>query len=391
MGKWKLIGSATIAGVLLSATVAGAAGTFIDDDGHVFEGAIEAIAAEGITRGCNPPADDRYCPEDQVTRGQMAIFIVRAYDLPATSGDFFNDDSGKVYEDAANRLAQAGLTQGCAPSRYCGDDTITRGEMAAFLSRAENLPDSATDHFVDDNTSIFEPGINKVADARITLGCNPPANTNFCPNDNVTRGQMAGFLTRALGLTPIRPPAPPPPGSFVPFTVSGNGNDVINFRIPGDVPAVLDLTHDGSSNFIVWSLDSSFSMIDLLVNEIGSYQGRRMVHGGWFSAPELVRHLDIDADGAWSITARPMSATRSMTSSLNGTGDDIVTYDGSAPTLTSTHNGTSNYIVWGYESNGSIAGLIVNEIGAYSGTDVIPAGTRIFDVSADGNWTFAAP
>ena len=111
----------------------------------------------------------------------MAIFIVRAYDLPATTLDFFTDDTGKVYEDAANRLAQAGLTQGCAPNLYCGDDTISRGEMAAFLSRAENLPLSTTDHFVDDNTSIFEPGINKVADARITLGCNPPTNTNFCP------------------------------------------------------------------------------------------------------------------------------------------------------------------------------------------------------------------
>jgi hypothetical protein len=139
----------------------------------------------------------------------MAIFIVRAYNLPAASVDFFTDDNGKVYEDAADCLAQAGLTQGCAPNLYCGDDTITRGEMAAFLSRAENLPDSTTDHFVDDNSSIFEPGINKVADARITLGCNPPANTNFCPGDNVTRGQMAGFLTRALDLTPIIPPPRP--------------------------------------------------------------------------------------------------------------------------------------------------------------------------------------
>ena len=68
---------------------------------------------------------------------------------------------------------------------------------------------------------------------------------------------------------------------------------------------MLDLTHNGTSNFAVWSLDSSFGMIDLLVNEIGSYSGRRMVHGGWFSQPELVRHLDIDADGAWSITASP--------------------------------------------------------------------------------------
>jgi hypothetical protein len=188
---------------------------FIDTAGSVFEGAINELAARGITLGCNPPANTRYCPDNPVTRGQMAIFIVRGFDLPATSTDFFFDDNGKVYEDAVNRLAAAGLTQGCGSGRYCGDETISRGEMAAFLSRAKNLPNSTTDHFVDDNTSIFEPGINKVADARITLGCNPPANTNFCPNDNVTRGQMAGFIIRALtgGTTPPPPPPPPPPGS----------------------------------------------------------------------------------------------------------------------------------------------------------------------------------
>ena len=90
------------------------------------------------------------------------------------------------------------------------------GRWLGFLSRAENLPDSPHDHFVDDNSSIFEPGINKVADARITLGCNPPTNTNFCPDDNVTRAQMAGFLARGL-VTPNCDPSypdfciPPPP------------------------------------------------------------------------------------------------------------------------------------------------------------------------------------
>jgi hypothetical protein len=274
--------------------------------------------------------------------------------------------------------------------------------MAAFLVRAQNLPVyTGPDRFVDDNASIFEGAIERLAQAGITVGCNPPTNNRFCPNDFVTRGQMAAFLSRALSLTPIIPPPPTSstststtttiPGSFAAFTVNGNGNDVIDFQIPGDVPAVLDLTHTGSSNFSVWSLDGSLGLIDLLVNEIGSYQGRRMVHGGWFSQPELVRHLDIDADGPWSITARPMSAASSMTSYLTGSGDDIVRYQGSASTLSSTHDGTSNFVIWGYESDGSIAGLIVNEIGAYSATDLIPSGTAILDIAADGNWTLNAP
>jgi hypothetical protein len=69
-------------------------GTFIDDDGDTHEGGIEAIAAAGITLGCNPPANDRFCPEDTVTRGQMAAFLARARDLPDTTADFFTDDDG---------------------------------------------------------------------------------------------------------------------------------------------------------------------------------------------------------------------------------------------------------------------------------------------------------
>ncbi len=55
-------------------------GTFTDDDGHIFEGAIEAIAAEDITKGCNPPVNDKFCPNDKVTRGEMAVFLVRVSD-----------------------------------------------------------------------------------------------------------------------------------------------------------------------------------------------------------------------------------------------------------------------------------------------------------------------
>ena len=68
-------------------------GSFVDDDGNVHEGGIEAIAAEGITRGCNPPANDRYCPEETVTRGQMAVFLARALDLGPTTNDYFIDGS----------------------------------------------------------------------------------------------------------------------------------------------------------------------------------------------------------------------------------------------------------------------------------------------------------
>ncbi len=97
---------AVIAGVALAALPPG--GTFTDDDGNIHEGNIEAIAADGITRGCNPPANTLYCPSSTVTRGQMAAFLNRALSLPATGTDFFSDDDGTTFEVSINRMAAAG-------------------------------------------------------------------------------------------------------------------------------------------------------------------------------------------------------------------------------------------------------------------------------------------
>jgi len=80
-------------------------GSFLDDDGSIHEGSIEAIAAAAITTGCNPPANDLFCPESFVTRGQMAAFLVRALDLPATVGDPFVDDDDSVFEADIEALA----------------------------------------------------------------------------------------------------------------------------------------------------------------------------------------------------------------------------------------------------------------------------------------------
>ena len=86
-------------------------------------------------------------------------------------------------------------------TQFCADKGVTRGQMAAFLVRAFGLSDDGGgDLFDDDNDSIFENDIDKLATAEITLGCNPPANTNFCPDKTVTRGQMAAFLHRANNL-----------------------------------------------------------------------------------------------------------------------------------------------------------------------------------------------
>jgi hypothetical protein len=100
------------------------------------------VAAAGISKGCNPPTNNRYCPDDHLTRGQMAAMLVRALNLTATGGTDFIDDNTSVFEADINKLAAAGITRGCNPptnNRYCPYAKVTRGEMAAFLARALDL------------------------------------------------------------------------------------------------------------------------------------------------------------------------------------------------------------------------------------------------------------
>nr|MDJ0953177.1 S-layer homology domain-containing protein [Acidimicrobiia bacterium] len=151
-----------------------------------------------------PPWNDQFCPNDFVTRGQMAAFLVRALALTDDGGgDLFADDDGSVFEPSIDRLAASGITKGCNPpwnDQFCPNDFVTRGQMAAFLVRAVGYTDNGSGNlFVDDDGSVFEDAIDKLGTAGVTRGCNPPINDHYCPHDRVTRGQMAAFLRRALG------------------------------------------------------------------------------------------------------------------------------------------------------------------------------------------------
>jgi len=130
----------------------------------------------------------------------MAAFIDRYLNLPAASKDYFSDDNNSIFEEHINRMAEAGITKGCGPGKFCPKTTVDRGQMAAFLVRAFGLTDDrGGDHFVDDDNSIFEHDIDKLATAGITKGCNPPTNDRYCPNLAVDRGAMTAFLHRSPG------------------------------------------------------------------------------------------------------------------------------------------------------------------------------------------------
>jgi S-layer homology domain len=166
---------------------------FSDVDDSPFRTSILWLLETGITGGCG---EGRFCPTAPVTREQMASFLARALELPASSTDEFDDDATSGHQRDINRLAASGITGGCGERAFCPRKAVTRDQMASFLSRALGLPRSEVDRFIDDAGNIHEGAINSLAASRITGGC---STDRFCPSATITRGQMAAFLHRALG------------------------------------------------------------------------------------------------------------------------------------------------------------------------------------------------
>lgn len=135
-----------VALLLVIPAMALGAGVFQDvPAGHTFEADIEWLASVDVTRGCNPPTNDQYCPDDAVTRGQMAAFLHRLSDnvVDAATVDGF---------DAADVVSVYGVTGGE------WDDFFFAGTMGSILSDTIEVPVDGFFHITasvsagDDNT-----------------------------------------------------------------------------------------------------------------------------------------------------------------------------------------------------------------------------------------------
>ena len=175
-------------------------------DSHFAAGSVGWMYDKDHTRGCR---EYFFCPDDVATRGEVAVFMKRvleSYLGPTGARDFF-DTQGHQFEAAIGWLAGHGITLGCDPpafSKFCPNRSITRGEMSALFKRAVDhlilvdAEDIDRGRFVDTQVSVFINSAAWLAATGITQGCNPPANDRFCPNQKVTRAELAVFLRRIV-------------------------------------------------------------------------------------------------------------------------------------------------------------------------------------------------
>jgi len=171
---------------------------------------IYLIAKNGITAGCG---NGNFCPDASVTRAQMAVFLLRgehgsAYVPPAcTPPGTFGDVAcpGGFAVDWIEQLVSEGITAGCGGGNYCPNDAVTRAQMAVFLLKASQgsgyTPSACTPPGTFGDVPC--PGgfavdwIEHLSSRGITAGC---GGGNYCPDGPNTRAQMAVFLTKTFNL-----------------------------------------------------------------------------------------------------------------------------------------------------------------------------------------------
>ncbi len=218
-----------------------------------------------------------------------------------------------------------------------------------------------------------------------------------------TPGPSESQPSETVAAQPSEPPAstaptvPPsaiaslePSPAFEPIQLSGTGNAVPRFEIPADSAAIATIAHTGASNFSVTSLGESGEELDLLVNVIGNYAGTVLFDEATGSHSVA---FDVTADGPWTIEIRPVTDAFEWDGAepLAGSGDDVAILDPASEGLKSTtitHEGDGNFAVWAF---GPEPDLLVNEIGAFSGEVRVPAGTFLFEITANGAWTISPP
>ena len=185
------------------------------------------------------------------------------------------------------------------------------------------------------------------------------------------------------------PSEEPTPDAFEPIRLQGRGSKVARFRIPRDSAAIAEISHRGSSNFAIWSVARNGAKNELLVNTIGNYEGTVLFDE---QSDQHFVAFEVEADGRWVVRILPVTRAKQWNGrqTLDGRGDQVIRLDPSSSGLVSTrirHDGSSNFAVMAY---GDTTELLVNEIGRYRGESLLPNGTIVLEISADGRWSFSS-
>ena len=287
IGPVAVVSALTMAASLL-ATPAGAqdaGGPYPDTSPDAYYAqAVGVLAQDGLF--AETECEAGFCPDESLDRATMAVWAVRAIDdadpAPVASTRFADVEGSHRHAAFIERFAELRVTSGCGDgTRFCPDDTVTRAQMAVFLSRAFNLPDGPDPGFADvPADEWYAQHVAKLAASGITAGCGD--GTRFCPNDPTSRAQMAVFIARATGR--IDKP-----------TVPSTPDIAINLMLLEDAE---DTASSGTASLVAINRHGQKRVSADVRIAVSSPDGTRIAYETWSEDQKSGGFHVVDADGA---------------------------------------------------------------------------------------------
>ncbi len=181
---------------------------FVSDEAFTVDPPV-AVGVDPVETSTLPDFPRWYCPDSVVNRAQAATFIVRFMygiapgEQEEYDGRFSDVSEANAHAGAIARLLEEEVVYGCASDAYCPENALTRGQLATYLSRVGGLAEGSgatTRHIDVPPDHPHARGIDELRARGIAVDCGPDA---FCPDGPVTRDELASFLVRAkYGDTP---------------------------------------------------------------------------------------------------------------------------------------------------------------------------------------------
>lgn len=176
---------------------------------------IEALVHAGVTGGCGAGL---YCPSQSLTRAQAAVFFLASiegpgYQPPACGAPMFGDvPCSNPLAAWVNEFARRGFTSGCGGGNFCPNITLIREQIAVFLLASSEGPGYAppscsSPQFADvPCSSFFARWIYEAVRRGYMAGC---TGSQFCPQSQVTRRDIAMYLVAAFEMPVVDNPSHP--------------------------------------------------------------------------------------------------------------------------------------------------------------------------------------
>ncbi len=205
--------------------------------------------------------------------------------------------------------------------------------------------------------------------------------TRTCTDKNncgITTGKPTESQTCT---TPVVEPSP--------ITLSGSGQEASDIFELIEGVSIFELENTGTGHFGIWLMDDMGNKVELLVNEIGPFDGSKIVRID--RASEYI--LDVSAEGSWKVTIKqPRPTTAPETKSFSGRDQQYAGpfyLDSGLTKFKLKNTGSGHFGIWLLDSEGNKVELLVNEIGPFDGSKAVGlsiSGIYYFDISAQGNW-----